>query len=511
MENNYKTLRMPELKALAMERKLRGYSRLRKAELIAFLQDEDRQQEEPPTREPELEVPQPLTKRQLKRRRNKNSKLNMKFKNLSKEIDNLKSQIEELENKIAKAAQSTNAGFKRKKIRSMKRDVVKAIEKLKKSEKSFESIESRILPKNNNSKRSSSKRIENKIAELNKKIRRAKNKKNKERLIAKRNSLKIELIWGPKELEGAFGGAYRRYRIDGIERKGHILDVDTYFARTRKFLIDLLNKETTNRAVRSQATTWIRFVRDDVEQVSLAFNNRMMTVYSLNDKNEIVTAMIEHMAQQIENPALRNSKFVFNRVLHMDIDFHRLNLTRGSSYVPLPDWLMKKKAIINPKNSDMECFKWAVIAAMKWEEIGNNPERVSKLKRYEGEFDWSDTEFPVSFRDINKFERNNEIGVNIQAVENKKIYICRKGRDYNRIVNLMLITDVENPNKKHYVAVKSLSRLLSKQTSKRKEAQHFCTNCLNGFESEIIRDKHYEYCRSKDSVRVKMKTKNQIV
>ena len=507
MENNYETLRMPELKALTRESKLRGYSQLRKAELIAFLQDEDRRQEEPSTREPELEVPQPLTKRQLKRRRNKNSKLNKKFKNLSKEIDNLKSQIEGLENKIAKAAQSTNAGFKRKKIRSMKRDVVKAIEKLKESEKSFESIESRI-PKNNNSKRSSSKRIENKIAELNKKIRRAKNKKNKGRLIAKRNSLKIELIWGPKGLEGAFGGAYRLYRIDGIEEKGHVLDVDTYFARTRKFLIDLLDKETMNRPVRSQAT---RFVRDEVEQVSLAFNSRMMTVYSLNDKNEIVTAMIEHMAQQIENPALRNSKFVFDRVLHMDIDFHRLNLTRGSSYVPLPDWLTKKKAIINPKNSDMECFKWAVIAAMKWEEIDQDHQRVSKLKRYEGEFDWSDTEFPVSLRDINKFERNNEIGVNILAVENKKIYICRKGRDYDRIVNLMLMTDVESPNKKHYVAVKSLSRLLSKQNSKHKEAQNFCTNCLNGFESEIIRDEHYEYCRSKDSVRVEMPTKNPIV
>ena len=96
----------------------------------------------------------------------------------------------------------------------------------------------------------------------------------------------------------------------------------------------------------------------------------------------------------------------------------------------------------------MECFKWAVIAAMKWEEVGNNPERVSKLKRYEGEFNWSGLEFPVSFRDINKFERNNEIGVNILAIENKKIYICRKGRDYDRIVNFMLIADVENPNKK---------------------------------------------------------------
>ena len=374
MENNYENFRMPELKALARERRLRGYSRLRKAELIAFLQkDEDRRQEEP-TQQPELGVPQPLTKRQLKRRRNKNSKLNKKFKNLSKEINNLKSQIEELENKITKATQSTNARFKRKKIRSMKRDVVKAIEKLKESEKSFESIESRIR-KNNNS----DKRIENKIAELNKKIRRAKNKKNKERLIAKRNSLRL----GPKELEGAFGGAYRRYRIHGIEGT----DVDTNFARTRKFLIDLLNKETTNRAVRSQATILIRFMRDAVEMVNLAFNSRMMTVYNLNDKNEIITAMIEHMAQQIENPALRNSKFVFDRVLYMDMDFHRLNLTKGSSYIPLPDWLTKKKVIINPRNSDMDCFKWAVIAAMKWEEMDRDHQRISKLRRYENDFD----------------------------------------------------------------------------------------------------------------------------
>ena len=42
MENNYETLRMPELKALARGHRLRGHSRLRKAELIAFLQDEDR-------------------------------------------------------------------------------------------------------------------------------------------------------------------------------------------------------------------------------------------------------------------------------------------------------------------------------------------------------------------------------------------------------------------------------------------------------------------------------------
>ena len=95
----------------------------------------------------------------------------------------------------------------------------------------------------------------------------------------------------------------------------------------------------------------------------------MLAVYNLSGMDEIVSAMTEHMKQQIENPALRDSKFVFDRIICMDIDFHRLNLTRGSSYIPLPDWLAKKKAIINPKNSDLECFKWAVIAAMRWEEI----------------------------------------------------------------------------------------------------------------------------------------------
>ena len=82
------------------------------------------------------------------------------------------------------------------------------------------------------------------------------------------------------------------------------MDVDTFFARTKRFLIDLLSRETTNRAVRFQATTWIRFVKDGVEQVELAFNSRMLAVYNLSDMGEIASAMIEHMYQQIKNPVL---------------------------------------------------------------------------------------------------------------------------------------------------------------------------------------------------------------
>ena len=99
--------------------------------------------------------------------------------------------MDSLKDKITKASESTNARFKRKKIRSMKRDFDKINENLKESEKKLESVGPRgpleLHPPNRN------KCIEKKTAEINKKIRRAKKKKNKEALISKREALKAEI------------------------------------------------------------------------------------------------------------------------------------------------------------------------------------------------------------------------------------------------------------------------------------------------------------------------------
>ena len=373
----------------------------------------------------------------------------------------MKSQMDALKGKIMGASESDNARFKRKKIRSMKRDFDKINKKLTKSEAKLELVERRVLrdsirgfllklhPQNR------SKLIEVKIAELKKKIRRAKNKKNKECLIAKREALKTELNWNPEVrlMEGAFGSAYSKYRIDGGPR----MDPDTFFNRIRRYLIDLIRKETRGRSIRVQTSLWIRF-RQDEELVDLVFNSLMTNVYNLNNLDPIVLEMINNISYQIDNPALLNSRFVFEEVLYMDINIHQLNLTRGSSSLPLPDWLARKKAIINSKNEDQECFKWAVIAASRWEDINNNPKRISKLKRFERDFDWSGIGFLVSFKDISKFEFRNQISINLLATKGKEIYICRKGGNYERAINLMIISE---SNRKHCVAIKSLSRLLS--------------------------------------------------
>ena len=346
-------------------------------------------------------------------------------------------------------------------------------------------------------------RIKRKIEDINRKIRRAKGK-TKRNIIAKKEALKLQLSdTTPRLIEGTFGGNYSKYRINGIEG----MDLLTFFSKIRNSISSILKKETTQRSIRSQTTTWIRFMKG-VEYVNLAFNSRMTPVYMLNDIDSIVQSMINHMAQQVENLALRDSKFVFDGIMYTDISIHSLNLTRDSSYIPLPDWLAKKKAILNPKNLDEKCFKWSIIAALKWEEIDSNHQRVSKLRRYENEFDWSGMSYPVSTKDINRFETRNRIGIKVLALNGKTPYICRKGADYDRVVNLMI---TEEGEKNHYVVIKSPERLLSKMNSKHNPKQHFCNNCLQGFKTQESRDNHYEYCRSNESVRIEIPTRNPIV
>ena len=385
----------------------------------------------------------------------------------------------------------------------MEREAAKISEKIQERTKELKTIEVEpILQTSQLSK--VSKRLKKKIEDINRKIRRAKGK-SKGNLMIKRDALRLQLTdTTPRLIEGVFGGAYSKYRINGIEG----MDLPTFFSKIRSSIMNVLKKEMSQRSIRSQTTTWIRFMKG-IEYVNLAFSSRMTLVYMLNDIESIVQSMINHMAQQVENPALRDSKFVLDSIMHTDINIHRLNLMRGSSYIPLPDWLVKKKAILNPKNLDMKCFKWSLIAALKWEEINRDHQRVSKLRRYEDEFDWSGIRYPVSVKDINKFETRNRIGVNVLALNGKTPYICRKGGDYDRVANLMMIEDGE---KKHYVTIKSLERLLSKMNSKHNPVQHFCNNnCLQGFKTAESRDNHYEYCRSNESVRIEMPTRNPIV
>ena len=272
-------MKAPELKALAKEQGLKSYSKLRKAELIALIQEGNpppaprtrppRPTRPPPPRpstppppsitfrprQPELlqeRQSNPLTVRQIKRRRNKINKLNKQVKSSERELEDLRSARDSIMDKIEGARKF--GAQRRKRIRHMNRELTKIDEAIKESEKVLKATISKLEPPP-----PSTKRIERKIAELNRKIRRAKRNSVKGALIAKREALRLDLAdgkWNPKArvLEGAFGRVYRRYRIDGRPRMGP----DTFFDRIRSQLIITLKKESKGRSAKVQTTTWIR-------------------------------------------------------------------------------------------------------------------------------------------------------------------------------------------------------------------------------------------------------------
>ena len=305
----------------------------------------------------------------------------------------------------------------------------------------------------------------------------------------------------PIELEQALRGSYRSYRVNGRPK----IDVDTLFNRIRKELIELIKRELKTRtSARIQTTVWIRFIRDDEEgqeRVELAFNSLMTSVYRGSKPYQIVDRMIANMKFQIENPVLLNSRFVFDEVLYPDVNFHQLNLMRGSSYLPLPDFIAKRKAVINPQDGDEECFKWAIIAVDRWMGIDSHPERVSNLREFADNYNWSGLEFPVSLKQIGKFEAKNDISVNVLGLEGKDIYILRNSGHSHREINLLMISE-DGIN--HYMAIKSLSRLLRSSNTKHKCKQYFCTNCLQGFLLEASQDEHRVYCEDNETVGVEM-------
>ena len=74
--------------------------------------------------------------------------------------------------------------------------------------------------------------------------------------------------------------------------------------------------------------------------------------------------MNETLLETLANFQRQGSNWRFRSVLSLDLHTVKYGPLRGSSYIPLPDFLEGKKAIINCRNEDDEYFKWAITRAL---------------------------------------------------------------------------------------------------------------------------------------------------
>ena len=187
----------------------------------------------------------------------------------------------------------------------------------------------------------------------------------------------------------------------------------------------------------------------------------------------------------------------------LSINFRKIDLNRGASYIQIARWLRSKGATINQKNEiDTLCFSYANAISLFHEELGGHPERINdnlrdKVKR----LNWQGIDFPASTQDYHTFEKNNEdiaLDVLFIAQNSRQIredYISKHNFTRNKQVAILKITD-----EWHFLALK----LIKQSDDTYKPTQAFSRLMQNVSEFIAIRPKVYG-CRYEEDDTIKDK------
>ena len=169
----------------------------------------------------------------------------------------------------------------------------------------------------------------------------------------------------------------------------------------------------------------------------------------------------------IEAYQQNESSWQFKQVYRLEIHTIEYNPTKGSSYIPLPDWISNKKAIVNIQNKDEKCFLWSILRYLHPKE--RDEYKLTGLKEYEFSLNTKGITFPMKIKDITKFEKlNPELpGINVFSVdENKNFYPLRMAeRDCLNTIDLFLY---EEDGVSHYSLIKNFNRLIKTQKTSSK-------------------------------------------
>ena len=172
------------------------------------------------------------------------------------------------------------------------------------------------------------------------------------------------------------------------------------------------------------------------------------------------------------------SGWYFKEVVQLEIHTVENGVMKGSSYIPLPDWISNKKAIVNIENKDEKCFLWCVLRYLHPKE--RDRETWTDLKKYEKSLNTKGIDSPMKLKHISKFEKLNPFfpGINVFSVnENKKFYPLRMAeKDCLNTIDLFFY---EQDGVSHYSLIKSFTRLVKSQiTSSKHGSFYICKKFL---------------------------------
>ena len=303
----------------------------------------------------------------------------------------------------------------------------------------------------------------------------------------------ITYYYKPTEVKSAFDGNYVLYESRG-DKDGK-LSLYEYFDNIKPHLKDMIDYYKSKGEWKTQITMRIIFISFIDRNKTQAMHTESDNVEIMNGTdtsdaiNNLINSFMKRYQEGLETK-MKGSSYIYERINLLEYHLHKISLNRANSYIDSPKWLKNKKVTIYPKNTnDNNCFQYAITALLNYQNINHNPERISKLKTFINNYNWTDIEFPSHSKDWRKFESNNKaIALNILYVpykteEIRQAYISKHNDKRNNQVNLLMIIDRDT--NWHYLAIKNISGLLGGITSNH-NGDFYCLNCLHSYRTKSI-------------------------
>ena len=327
--------------------------------------------------------------------------------------------------------------------------------------------------------------IRNKI--IDKQLKKMEDEVKREHVKIMKQKTKTEI----EQLAKALKGHVESFKISVINNKDPLLQLQKTRKAIEKHIIKILTSKKGLKFIETLRVTF-RKLQDNLIEFKTAFFN--------TNAQEITNNVMAAEALKLSKDQILNiiAKWISEGSgwTIESVDNHYLNIVqyqpmKGSSYIQLPVELRHHmKGLINMKNEDNECFRWCHIRRLNPQD--KDPQRIKRCdKEYINKLDYSGIEFPVTVKQYNKIENQNEININVFGYENKQPYPIHVSKEkYEKHMELLLITENEN---KHYVLIENFNRFMYNQT-KHEHRKHFCMHCLQCFISESVLNNHRDNC-----------------
>ena len=221
---------------------------------------------------------------------------------------------------------------------------------------------------------------------------------------------------GIKHVKSALSKYAEKYVIDGKPK----LPPSFYFSEKIPQLIEFLRN---HRNVKVRMMLVCIMDRGEGSPKVFYFSTKRFLNIESTDVRVILFQMIKHIKNSIMGLTEQDSGWYFKEVIRLEIHTVDYKSMKGESYIPLPDFLMRKKAIINMENKDDKCFLWSVLRYLH--PVQKNVSRINDLRDYENDLNFKGIDFPVKVKDIQKFGNQNPDlpGINVFQLMITIIYI----------------------------------------------------------------------------------------